>query len=222
MNPTTVYLIFASCAALLGVYLANKSANPPSIVSADGMVSLPDGADQMPTLVDSAMVAFSPSTYSLAASDGTGANQNISAFLDMLAYSEGTAGTDGYRTLFGGGLFYSYADHPRQIFSFTNSAGKTLKTSAAGRYQILQRTWDDLKSKLGLQDFSPTSQDQCAIELIRERGALNDVIAGHFSDAIRKCAPTWASLPGAGYDQPERSLDQLAQVFSNAGGQILA
>lgn len=142
---------------------------------------------------------------------------NTRAFLDMLAYAEGTT-KNGYNTLFGGGTFDNLADHPRRLFPFTNGAGKTLKTTAAGRYQFLSRTWDSLRDKLNLPDFGPESQDAAALELVRQRGALADVRAGRVAAAIAKCAPIWASLPGAGYDQPERKIGQLLTAYNNAGG----
>jgi muramidase (phage lysozyme) len=149
------------------------------------------------------------------------AQANTAAFLDMLSYSEGTT-KNGYNTLFGGGTFDSLADHPRRLFSFTNQAGQTLKTTAAGRYQFLARTWDSLQAKLNLPDFGPASQDAAALELVRQRGALADVRAGRVADAIAKCAPIWASLPGAGYAQPERKLSQLVIAYQAAGGDLIA
>ena len=176
-----------------------------------------EDTQQTTTTLEDAFVAINPSTY--ASGQGVGdPDANVSAFLDMIAYSEGTAGPEGYRTMFGHRLFDSFADHPRQYFSFTNSLGQQLKTSAAGRYQFLASTWDSLKQKLGLQDFSPASQDAGCIELIRQRGALPDVQAGRTSAAITKCAPVWASLPGAGYNQPERKLSQLLAAYTSAGG----
>lgn len=148
------------------------------------------------------------------------AARNVAAFLDMIAYAEGTAGPDGYRTMFGYRLFDSFADHPRQFFEFTNSRGETLRTSAAGRYQFLARTWDTLKKRLKLPDFGPESQDRAAIELIRERGALSDVRAGRVAAAVVKVAPVWASLPGAGYAQPERNLSALIATYTQAGGNL--
>lgn len=179
-----------------------------------------DSPDQLPTLLESAMVAATPSTYMTGNTDDQTAVANMSAFLDMIAFAEGTAGPRGYQTMFGYRYFDSYADHPRQYFSFTDGAGRALKSSAAGRYQIIVKTWDALRAKLGLQDFTPASQDAAAIELIRERGALNDVRAGRLDAAIAKCAPVWASLPGAGYAQPERKLPDLYAAFNNAGGTI--
>jgi muramidase (phage lysozyme) len=156
---------------------------------------------------------------------------NEQAFLKTIRHAEGTAGANGYRTLFGGSLFNSFVDHPRIAKSFT-SAGRKLWTSAAGAYQFMAvspipgggstkvDTWDRLKKKLSLADFSPASQDLAALELIREAGALADVRAGRFAAAIDKCRGTWASLPGAGYNQPEKSLPELLAVFRSAGGVV--
>lgn len=149
---------------------------------------------------------------------GTRAAANERAFLDMIAYAEGTSGNNGYRTMFGGGLFNSYADHPRVRHQFKNLAGETLYTTAAGRYQFLARTWDELRADLGLVDFGPASQDRAALELIRQRGALADVRAGRVAAAVAKVAPIWASMPGAGYSQPERKLASLTQAYQSAGG----
>ena len=66
----------------------------------------------------------------------------------------------------------------------------------------------------------PASQDAAAIELIREAGALGDVRAGRFDEAVAKVRGIWASLPGAGYAQPEKSLESLRLAFLNAGGSL--
>ena len=180
-----------------------------------------EGQDQTTSFITDTFVAFTPGTYYTGNVDASTADSNIRAFLDMIAYAEGTAGPDGYRTMFGHRLFDSFADHPRQLFTFKNSRGEVLKTSAAGRYQFLRGTWDELRAKLGLQDFGPASQDAGAIELIRQRGALNDVKAGRIVDAIAKVRTVWASLPGAGYAQPERTLTNLLAAYQNAGGAVL-
>jgi muramidase (phage lysozyme) len=144
--------------------------------------------------------------------------QNVLAFLDMLAVSEGTAGRgdDGYNILVGGTTFAGYSAHPRKRVWLSRYH---LFSTAAGRYQFLWRTWRALAKNLGLPDFSPESQDRGAIELIRERGALADVVAGRLDDALAKCAPVWASLPGAGYGQREQTVARLTQAFVDAGGQ---
>jgi muramidase (phage lysozyme) len=182
--------------------------------------------DQLPSITESAMVTVSNAASTIGAAVGLGdpapapdqAARNVRAFLDTIAFAEGTAGANGYRMMFGGRLVDSLADHPRVFHTFTNRRGEVLRTSAAGRYQFLSRTWDALAQKLSLRDFGPASQDAGAVELIRERGALSDVQAGRFADAVRKVAPVWASLPGAGYAQPERSFSTLAATYQAAGG----
>lgn len=179
--------------------------------------------DQLTTAMEDIQVTFNPTTYAPAAVPVDVASNNEKAFLDMIAFSEGVRpGIDGYKTLFGGGMFDSFADHPRQIFNFTNKNGEKLKTSAAGRYQFLARTWDALARRLSLSDFSPENQDAAALELVRERGALADVQAGRIEIAIGKCAKIWASLPGAGYAQQERKLSTLVAQFQSAGGNLEA
>jgi muramidase (phage lysozyme) len=204
-------------AAVLAVAYIAAQASAPQAAYEDA-----DLPDQQTTLLEDVEIAMDPSTYTPVGVPPIAEADNTRAFLDMLAYSEGTDGPDGYRTMFGGRLFDSYADHPRQYFPFTDGAGRQLKTSAAGRYQFLARTWDGLRSKLGLPDFGPASQDAAALELVRQRGALNDVKAGRITEACAKCAPIWASLPGAGYSQPERKITSLLAAYRTAGGYLEA
>lgn len=143
--------------------------------------------------------------------------QNVRAFLQMIRYAEGTAGPNGYSTLFGGGTFNGFADHPRIVVT-ASLAGHELKSSAAGAYQIIKGTWDTLQASIHLPDFSPHSQDLAAVELLRRRGALTLVIAGDIAGAINAARKEWASLPGAGYGQPERQLSQLLSAYTGAGG----
>jgi lysozyme len=132
---------------------------------------------------------------------------NQKAFLDVIATCEGA----GYTTLYGGGTFEGFDDHPRKAVT----AGRWTST-AAGRYQILSRTWDDFCRFAGPLDFSPDSQDACALWLIDRRGAGPDVEAGRLEDAVAKCNREWASLPGSPYGQPTHSLDFCRQVFDAA------
>uniref|UniRef100_UPI0035B34F16 glycoside hydrolase family 24 protein n=1 Tax=Hylemonella sp. TaxID=2066020 RepID=UPI0035B34F16 len=204
------WLIPAALVLTVAVVLARRS---------NGTALQDDMPDQTAGAVESLIHQLNPMQY-LDDTDDQIARMNERAFLDMIAYAEGTSSPEGYRMMFGGGLFNSYADHPRVLHEFTNKVGQRLKTSAAGRYQFLARTWDELQRKLDLPDFGPASQDSAALELIRQRGALADVRAGRVSEAVRKVAPIWASLPGAGYNQPERKLSQLLQAYSASGGAI--
>lgn len=133
-------------------------------------------------------------------------NQNVKKFLDLLAAAEGTT-KHGYATGFGGNQLPSLDDHPRELKAFTQTDGKKNKTSAAGRYQFLSKTWDDLADKLSLKDFGQGSQDLAALELIRRAGALDDVANGDFESAVKKTGATWASLPSSPHPQGKRSWE---------------
>jgi len=141
------------------------------------------------------------------------AYKNIRAFLIMIQHAEGTYGTDGYKRLYGGGSFNDFSKHPN------NAQTKWgITSTAAGAYQILNKTWLELQGKLGLTDFSPVNQDKAAVELIRRRKALDDVYAGRFTQAIAKCKKEWASLPGAGYGQNEKNMQTLLAIIKASGG----
>jgi muramidase (phage lysozyme) len=144
-------------------------------------------------------------------------SNNLQAFLDMIAHSEGTVkygDRDGYNVIVGGSLFDSYDDHPRKLIRINPK----LSSTAAGRYQLLKRYYDAYKTSLGLKDFSPASQDAIAIQQIKECKALPDIEAGNFERAVTLCAHIWASLPGAGYKQNENDMNSLKQVFIACGG----
>jgi len=143
---------------------------------------------------------------------------NLNAFLMMIRTAEGTADADGYRRIFGGALFDSFADHPRIVKTATFKNGLTVSSSAAGAYQFLSTTWDEAKRGAGVKDFSPASQDLAAVFLIKRRGALDDVRAGRFDEAVRKLAKEWASLPGSPYGQPTISEARARDIYAGAGG----
>ena len=158
-------------------------------------------------------------------------SKNLQAFLDTLAWSEGTSTSPatkcgGYDVIVTGvdgkpEIFADFSDHPfnkgrpsKQI----NSKGLT--SNASGRYQFMLKDWAHYKALLGLPDFGPDSQDKWAIQLIKERKALPDIDAGHITSAVSKCRNIWASLPGAGYGQREHSMDDLIARYKAAGGTV--
>ena len=73
----------------------------------------------------------------------------------------------GYDVIVGGELFTDYSDHPRKLVTLNPK----LKSTGAGRYQLLSRWWDAYRKQLGLKDL-PKSQDAVALRQIKERGAL--------------------------------------------------
>lgn len=150
-------------------------------------------------------------------------NPQRKAFLDMLAWSEGTdrpvqpTKNRGYDVIVGGALFSDYSDHPRQLVDLPRLK---IKSTAAGRYQLLARYWDAYRKQLGLKDFSSASQDAVALQQIKERRALELIDAGDIRQAIDRCSNIWASLPGAGYGQFEHKADSLIAKFKEAGGKV--
>ena len=112
----------------------------------------------------------------------------------------------GYDVIVGGELFTDYSDHPRKLVTLNPK----LKSTGAGRYQLLSRWWDAYRKQLGLKDFSQ-SQDAVALQQIKERGALPMIDRGDIRQAIDRCSNIWASLPGAGYGQFEHKADSLVQ-----------
>ena len=152
-------------------------------------------------------------------------SKNVNAFLDMIGYSEGTVqipgGDDGYLVIVGSTvghpiLMDGYTRHPDRLIHL----GAHLESTAAGRYQMIFRTWEWMRARLRLPDFSPESQDRAAIRLIEDAGALSNIEGGEITAAIVKCRKIWASFPGAGYGQRENSLYGLTEYYRAMGGSL--
>ena len=103
-------------------------------------------------------------------------NNQRKAFLDMLAWSEKTI-TDvrkpeimviATNVIVSGELFTDYSDHPRKLVTLNPK----LKSTGAGRYQLLSRWWDAYRKQLGLKTSLPKSQDAVALQQIKRSVAL--------------------------------------------------
>lgn len=148
----------------------------------------------------------------------------VAAFLDAISASDVgpeilRESDDGYNVIVGslpGKLitFSSYADHPRHLIVVRPG----LKSTAAGRYQIIAPTFDSVKHRAGVRDFTPESQDLCAAQLLRDCGAYDLVMHDDVPGAFAAAAPVWASLPGAGYNQHENKLTQCLAWYADARG----
>lgn len=118
------------------------------------------------------------------------------ALLDTIAQAEGGDYTIGY----GRRSFSDLSWHPYRKGQFPSGDGKTT-TSAAGRYQFVRGTWDEVAGKLGLTDFSPASQDKAAWYKAQQKYKING--GGDLLTALRdgsfqpsKLGNEWASFPG--------------------------
>lgn len=119
-------------------------------------------------------------------------NKNVKAFLDTIAETEG-----GDYDLKYGGVKGKKNDKWRITdYTLPPSAGADGKTTASGRYQINLANWtENGKKKMGLNDFSPHTQDLIAIEGLRQCKAIDFIINGDIKNAIKMAARTWNSLP---------------------------
>jgi len=141
---------------------------------------------------------------------------NVVAFLHLIRAGETNQTDDAYREMFGGALFPAPPwRHPHRPVTIGH-----VTSTAAGAYQFLARTWDGLVSQFHFEDFSPPNQDLAAVALIAQHDALEDVMAGRITDAVQKCRKEWASLPGAGYGQRERTIQLALATYKNYAGKL--
>lgn len=140
--------------------------------------------------------------------------------LQTIRYAEGTAGPQGYQTMFGGGKFSDFSRHPDRVVRTPNYS-----SAAAGAYQFLPGSWQSHQKALGLGDFSPGNQDLAALRAARNRlmpiGGLSVLQKEGFSPRVSAAlAPEWASFPTESgksyYGQPVKPLSKLQQVYGNA------
>ena len=139
----------------------------------------------------------------------------------MLAWSEGTDNgrqktrNHGYDVIVGGELFTDYSDHPRKLVTLNPK----LKSTGAGRYQLLSCWWDAYRKQLWPERFSPKSQDAVALQQIKERGAL-PMIDRRYPSGNRPLQQYLGFTAGAGYGQFEHKADSLIAKFKEAGGTV--
>ena len=87
------------------------------------------------------------------------------AFLDMLAWSEGTDNgrqktrNHGYDVIVGGELFTDYSDHPRKLVTLNPK----LKSTGARRYTSFFPVGGMPTAKQQLKDFSSEKSGRCGI-----------------------------------------------------------
>ena len=148
-------------------------------------------------------------------------NNQRKAFLDMLAWSEGTDNgrqktrNHGYDVIVGGKLLLitpiTLANRRAKP-----KTGNQQAPDATSFFPLVgclpQAAWPErlLSEKSG----------RCGVRQIKERGALPMIDRGDIRQAIDRCSNIWASLPGAGYGQFEHKADSLIAKFKEAGGTV--
>lgn len=144
-------------------------------------------------------------------------NANVRAFLRVIREGESSQDDSAYTIQYGGKHFEGFADHPRNAIS----AGGITST-AAGAYQFLERTWDNLVRQYGFPDFSPACQDEAAVALIAGRKALNALIDGDLPAVLDRCSWEWASLPPSRYGQSVLDAGRVYATYAKWGGVLAA
>ena len=144
-------------------------------------------------------------------------HQNVQAFLKAIRLGEGTSDELGYYRIVGGGEFSDDSAHPKIKVYIPRY---DVHSTAAGAYQIIFPTWSGLCRQYDFPDFTPSCQDEAAVALIAEKGALDDAKAGRLADAVAKCAQIWASLPGSQAGQRAESFDAVELVYLQSGGTL--
>jgi muramidase (phage lysozyme) len=137
----------------------------------------------------------------------------MQAFLATIRWAEtGNSGTESYRKLVFNGTFNNFSTHPL-IKQCAPINGKRICSTAAGAYQMLDKSWWDLQPKLKLANFSPVSQDRMAVEYIRRNNAIKDIESGNFAKAACKVGKIWASFPCNSYNQNPKSMEKLNNYY---------
>ncbi|MBX3232106.1 MAG: glycoside hydrolase family 104 protein [Labilithrix sp.] len=172
-------------------------------------------AEEVEEDVDSTEAELSAPTCAPSIAAGAVAAKH-KAMLNTIAFTEGTAGTcgqDGYNTMYTHRCFSSCNRHPNIAIT-----GGGWTSTAAGRYQFLNRTWNTL----GYSTFNPKNQDLGAMKLISRRGVTlpttRALTATEFSNTMKKISYEWASLPFSPYGQPTVSLSRTRAKYCSFAG----
>ena len=92
-------------------------------------------------------------------------NNQRKAFLDMLAWSEGTDNgrqktrNHGYDVIVGGELFTDYSDHPRKLVTLNPKLKSTGRRTLPASFPLV----DAYRKQLGLKEISLRKVRRCGI-----------------------------------------------------------
>lgn len=150
------------------------------------------------------------------------AHPNVAAFLKAIAEAEG----GGYDFKYG--ALKGRRNDPWRFSDTSTHPGPGIdgKTTAAGMYQITRPTWEHHGGKLGLDDFSPRTQDLIAVEILRSLGVIELIKAGEIAAVMPKVARTWAALPKgprqSNHYPPQRYVrfENFLSSYLKAGGHL--
>ncbi len=160
------------------------------------------------------------------------ADANRAAFLFMIracehVYPRDVLNNDCYNIFYAGSRFDNMSDHPvitkekrGVVLPDSMCAASGLNpgcvSTAAGAYQIIKPTWIRVRSAGPyLEDFSVASQDEAALRLLDECGALALIDNGDINGAIQRASKVWASLPGSTAQQNPKKVEFAMNRFND-------
>ena len=161
------------------------------------------------------------------ASETLADNARIKAFFDVLGFTEGTGNNYGKVV---NGRVISAPYNPELVgkydVSVTNltrhpeilvQVNASIKSTAAGRYQFLGSTWEELN----MPNFAARSQDVGAVKLMKRRRMIEPLLSGDLRTAVTRGAQEWASLPtasGGSYygGQPAHTFKDISAKYNSA------
>ena len=165
-------------------------------------------------------------------------SKNARALLNTIRFAEGTSGSNGYKTWFGGRTDMDItnmtinevvAEQKRRLRNGEATYGR-YTSAAVGAYQMM--TPEVFARKAGIDPatakFTPENQDKMAIVgymMGQAKMSQAEIDAPINKAQIAKMAPVWASLPmmngRSRYGQPVKSFDKLKKVYEQAlGGKV--
>lgn len=138
------------------------------------------------------------------------------AFLDMIQAAEGGA----FDRTFGNQQFTDFSKHPNKSVAFTDKTGKQSYSTAAGAYQILKSTWDDIAGKINATDFSERNQRRAALALAFQKpGMYQAIMQGDLNKIVNGANSIWTSLPNSTEGLKRhavRSGDYITRAYNSA------
>jgi len=146
---------------------------------------------------------------------------NMRSVLTVMKKHEGGAGAKGYSTWSGGDQFTPGADHPG-----LSPKGK----QAAGAFQIQLASWNDkwtgkaLRTKYGIGDFKPMSQDKFSIATMKDKsnikGSFGLITSGDFEGAFTTMSKEWRFLPGPDTQSTLKMPQLLDEVKTSRASEL--
>lgn len=175
---------------------------------------------------------FLPGTQALVISHG---DPHLRALMRTISASEANVRRP-YHVLHGGGAAQQLDMHPNRCVGIRRGPNKGNCSTAAGRYQLLNATWQGLASRYHPQDrpvtgvpfvpsFEPEFQDAVVLAWLSDPKAWGMDIAGalregQITSVLRRLSGTWTSL-GYGIENNVMSAE-LPRIYQHLLAQELA